>query len=137
MIKGDKMNKRNILVTSSFFLSLIMLFSSVIPTKAVIYPYSVETGDKIPYNCTILKNGSYTGWLMVKGLNLSSGDNFEMEIFDRPANPTLPYGTQFTIRFVKGEENGDTFSAQSVIFTNNKKGRFFKFYWSSGYPVIR
>ena len=97
-----------------------MLFSSLMPVTAVVYPYSVSTSDKLPYNVTVLKNGSYTGWLMVKGLNLSAGDNFYMEIFDRPANPTTPYGTQFTIRFVKGDENGDTFPAQSVVFTNNK-----------------
>jgi hypothetical protein len=97
-----------------------MLFSSLMPVTAVVYPYGVSTGDKLSYNVTVLKNGSYTGWLIVKGLNLSVGDNFYMEIFDRPANHTTPYGTQFTIRFVKGEENGDTFPANSVIFTNNK-----------------
>ena len=114
------MYKRKVLVTSTIFLAFLMLFSSLMPVTAVVYPYSVSTGDKLPYNVTVLKNGSYTGWLMVKGLNLSAGDNFYMEIFDRPANPTTPYGTQFTIRFVKGDENGDTFPAQSVVFTNNK-----------------
>ncbi len=122
---GDKMINRKCLVTSTIFLAILVLFSSLMPVTAVVYPYSVTTGDKIPYNVTALKNGSYTGWLMVWGINLSVGDNFFMEIFDRPANPTTPFGTEFTIRFVKGDNNGVTFAANSVIFTNNKT------YWES------
>jgi hypothetical protein len=114
------MNKNKLLITTTIFLSGLILFSSLAPVTATVYPYSVSTGDKIPYHVTELKNGTYTGWLMIWGINLSKGDNFFMEIFDRPANPTLPYGTQFTIRFVEGDDNGVTFSAQSVIFTNNK-----------------
>jgi hypothetical protein len=112
--------KRKVLVTSTIFLAFLMLFSSLMPVTAVVYPYSVSTGDKLPYNVTALKNGSYTGWLMVWGVNLSVGDNFFMEIFDRPANPTTSFGSQFDIRFVKGDENGVVFQANSVIFTNNK-----------------
>jgi hypothetical protein len=78
--------KRKVLVTSTIFLAFLMLFSSLMPVTAVVYPYSVSTGDKLPYNVTALKNGSYTGWLMVWGVNLSVGDNFFMEIFDRPAH---------------------------------------------------
>ncbi|MHA1977876.1 MAG: hypothetical protein ACW98F_03775 [Candidatus Hodarchaeales archaeon] len=114
------MNKRTYFAISNVILSGLIVFASTIPVTAVEYSYSVSTGDKIPYNITELENGSYNGWLWVWGLNVSDGDNIFMQIFDRPATPTTPFGSQFTIRFVKGNENGIEFTGQSLIFTNNK-----------------
>ena len=119
-IIGEKMRRRKInLYIVILFLGSVLV-SSTVSVSAAVYPYSVSTGDKIAYNVVELKNGTDVDWLIVKGLNLSRGDNFFMEIFDRPANPTTAFGTDFTIRFVKGEENGDTFPGNSLIFSNNK-----------------
>jgi len=101
------------------FLVGFLFFSSTTSVMGAEYPYSVSTGDKISYNVTILKNGTDADWLIVKGLNLSKGDNFYIEIFDRPANPSFPYGSEFEIRFVKGDDNGDSFQGNSMIFTSN------------------
>ncbi len=114
------MRKRIILLSPIVLLITLILLSSTVSISAVTYPYSVEIGDKITYNVVELKNGTNADWLIVKGLNLSKGDNFHIEIFDRPANPTIPFGTEFEIRFVKGEENGDPFPGNSMIFSNNK-----------------
>ena len=114
------MNKRKIIFTLTTFLLTLILFSPLLSVTAVDYPYSASIGDKIPYNITELNNGSYDGWLWVWGLNISAGDNFFMQMFDRPAIPTTPFGSEFSIRYVKGNDNGKEFSGQSLIFTNNK-----------------
>jgi hypothetical protein len=111
-------NFRMLLVPALIFIFLFVGTSTNV--TAVVHPYSVAIGDKIPYTATILKNGTSVEPLFIKGLNLTQGDNFEMEIFDSSANPTSYWGNDFEVRFVKGEEKGDTFGAQSILFTSNK-----------------
>lgn len=114
------MNRKKLITTSTIFLASLIILSTMSTATAVTYPYSVSTGDKITYNITELKNGTYSGWLMVWGINMSKGDTVKLEVYDRPANPAFPYGSEFTLRFVEGDTNGDTFPGHSMIFSNNK-----------------
>lgn len=102
-------------------ISIFLLAGTTSNVTAVNYPYSVSIGDKIPYKVTILRNGTSVEPLFVKGLNLTEGDSFDMEIYDSSTvNPTSYWGLEFDVRFVKGDEKGIVFGAQSILFTSNK-----------------
>jgi hypothetical protein len=81
----------------SALISIFLLAGTSTNVSAVVHPYSVAIGDKIPYTAVILKNGTSVEPLFIQGLNLTQGDNFEMEIFDGPGSPTSYWGNDFEI----------------------------------------
>ena len=73
-------------ITISIFMLNILLTPQIGQSIFVNYPYSVKIGDKIDYHLDILTNGTETGTYNVFGLNMTQGDNFQLEIFDAIAS---------------------------------------------------
>lgn len=84
------------------------------------YPYSVNIGDKIDYHLEILQNGTNKGPINVFGLNFSQGDNFQMQIFTGKAQPTNYEGSDFTIKFLKGNNASAEMPGSGYLYTSNK-----------------
>ena len=121
------MNKKNSVYIKIVFLFVLFLFASSQKGSAVIvrYPYSVKIGDKIDYHLDTLRNGTEKGTFPVDGLNLTEGDNFQLEVYDTVANPSSPIGADFTLRFDKGSDKSNTFSGAFFLYTSNET------YWSA------
>jgi hypothetical protein len=105
------------IITISIFVFSIITNTSLV--SAVNYPYSVEIGDKLDYHVDILKNGTVVKPAYVYGLNLTEGDNFQMEIFDGMANSTSYTGADFTVRFLKDSETSIKYPGTGFLYTNN------------------
>lgn len=83
------------------------------------YPYSVSIGDKIDYHVDTLVNGSNTKNINIFGLDLSQGDNFQLEIFTGKAQSSNYIGIDYTVKFVKGTNKSVAFSGSSLLYTSN------------------
>ena len=108
-------------ITISIFMLNILLTPQIGQSIFVNYPYSVKIGDKIDYHLDILTNGTETGTYNVFGLNMTQGDNFQLEIFDAIASnsSTSPIGGGYTLRIDKGDAHSNTFPGDLFIYTNN------------------
>ena len=107
------------------FLTVIAVFGLLLTTNvqvsnaAVVYPYSVNIGDKIDYHVDTLVNGSNTKNINIFGLKLSQDDNFQLEIFAGKAQSSNYIGTDYTVKFVKGTNESIAFSGASLLYTSN------------------
>lgn len=90
-----------------------------ISNATIVYPYSVSIGDKIDYHVDILVNGSNTKNINIFGLNLSQGDNFQIEVFTGKAQSSNYIGTDYTVKFIKGDNKSIAFSGSSLLYTSN------------------
>ena len=99
----------------------ILLTPQIGQSILVNYPYSVKIGDTIDYHMDILTNGTATGNYNVFGLNMTQGDNFQLEIYDAQASNSSysPIGEGYTLRLVKGNSHSSTFPGTFFIYTNN------------------
>ena len=97
----------------------ILLFSTISMASADNFSYSVSEGDKIPYQVTILDNGSSPAWLTAWGLSLSVGSEIYIQIVSCPETPTKSWGAEFDIQIVTDTENGTTYWGQNLIFSDN------------------
>ena len=100
--------------------SLSFLTSTSFVSAVTYYPYSVKIGDTIDYHVDILKNGTKTGPINIYGLNLSQGDNFKIQIFTGKANSQNYVGSDYTIKFLKGDQESIAIPGSSYLFTSNQ-----------------
>ena len=114
-------------------LSLSILFTPEIAQATTIYPYSVKIGDTVDYHVDTLKNGTKTGPLNVYGLSLSQGDNFQMEIFTGVAQSTNYLGSDYSIKFIKGDNKSIALNGASYLYTSNKS--FWDLYSNSSQDI--
>ena len=109
-----------------FFILIILIFglglfsNGQIGFAVTYYPYSVKIGDKIDYHMDTLVNGTNKGPINVYGLNLSQGDNFQIEIFTGVAKSTNYVGSDYSIKFIKGDQESNAISGASYLYTSNK-----------------
>ena len=115
------MKNKNVLVLIISVIFVFSLVSSINDVSGVAeYPYSVKIGDKISYHIDILKNGTNKGPINIYGLNFSQGDNFKIEVFTGVAKSTSYVGTDYTIKFLKGDQESIAISGSSYLYTSNK-----------------
>ncbi len=116
-----KMKNQQLLNISILVIFFACSFSSTSGVSAVTYyPFSVKIGDKIDYHVDILQNGTNKGPINVFGLNLTQGDNFQIEIYTGVAKSTYYLGSDYTIKFVKGDKESNSVSGSSYLYTSNE-----------------
>ena len=112
-------NKKFLFILNIIIFGLALLSNAQVGSAVTYYPYSVKIGDKIDYHIDTLVNGTNKGSINVYGLNLSQGDNFQIEIFTGVAQSTNYVGSDYTIKFIKGDQESAVVSGASYLYTSN------------------
>lgn len=113
-------SQKKIFLINFIILSLTIVATTNLASATTSYPYSVNIGDKIDYHVDILENGTNKGPINIFGLNLTQGDNFQMQIFTGKAQSTNYAGSDFTIKFLKGDKASVEIPGSGYLYTSNK-----------------